>query len=329
MVRAPDAPIETAKFMGHGFCDHITKSITLTKSTYDLAVITQTIFDIKNILNVSAKELRGIGIQISKLDAIQNETHRSNALKNMFEKVQAKTAKNSENTSNQGSNKFSIEQELSSNNLANKSRHGLRKFKSFNGTPTRDINDNLKVKAPNQKLLKIYEELDLNVLAELPEDIRKEVLKEQQRILELSPANKTEANFRGIDLGTINKKFKGRKLEDDFLKNDEEHDELQSLPEEETESSSSNELIQVRILFLTSGIEIFRLAKKLINIRFQLVSEENILKSSDWRQVLSHWLQSGFEPVDCDVKIITEYFKEYTQTKRLCEVTLCLRFLYR
>lgn len=249
MVRAPDAPIETAKFMGHGFCDHITKSTTLTKSTNDLTDITQTIFNIKNVLNVSAKELRGIGIQISKLDANQNDTNRSNALKNMFEKVQAKTFKNSENTSDQVSNKFSIEQELSSNNLANESRRGIRKFKTFNGTPTRDINDHFKEKASTQKLFKIYEELDLNVLAELPDDIRKEVLKEQQRILESSPTSKIKANSEAIDLEMINKKFKGRKLEDDFLENDDEHDELQSLPKEEIEGSSSYKLIQVKSFF--------------------------------------------------------------------------------
>lgn len=40
-VKAKDAPEETAKFLGHGFCDTVTKSSSLATPTADLHVITR------------------------------------------------------------------------------------------------------------------------------------------------------------------------------------------------------------------------------------------------------------------------------------------------
>ena len=36
-VRAKDAPVETAKFMGHGVCDSISRSVSLAAPTRDPA----------------------------------------------------------------------------------------------------------------------------------------------------------------------------------------------------------------------------------------------------------------------------------------------------
>lgn len=202
MVRAQDAPVETAKFMGHGFCDHVTKSTTLSTSTCDLGTIRQTIFNIKNVLNVPPKELRGIGIQISKLDAIQNDPHKANPLKNLFAKAEAKQKQLIVD-------KKPLLPTTFEDNSAKKS--SLRKIKSFSGTPSRDFNGNVKSKQSNQPFQKIFEELDLSVLAELPDDIREEVLQEQDRILkEKHPSNESSTT----------RKLLARKLENDFVRSD-------------------------------------------------------------------------------------------------------------
>lgn len=73
MVRSRDAPEESSKFMGHGVCDYVTKSSTLSTATADLNTITREIFSIYNKLNHPPSELRGIGIQISKLEKIKPE----------------------------------------------------------------------------------------------------------------------------------------------------------------------------------------------------------------------------------------------------------------
>lgn len=69
MVRAEEAPVETAKFLGHGFCNVINKSITLLAPTNDLQVITREVLEICKKQKVDPKEMRGIGIQITKLES--------------------------------------------------------------------------------------------------------------------------------------------------------------------------------------------------------------------------------------------------------------------
>lgn len=196
MVRAKGAPIETAKFMGHGFCDNVTRSVTLSTYTCDLKVISQTVFNIKNILNIPCQELRGIGIQISKLNTIQNDANRKNALKNMFEKVQAKQKLDTGNVVPSADNQSN--EHVNTNHSIRKPPI-FRKVKSFNETPT---HDKPKQNSSNRK---IFDELDLSILDELPDEIQEEILL-QRRIL------KAENNERP----TTVKKALARKLENDF-----------------------------------------------------------------------------------------------------------------
>lgn len=67
MVRAEEAPVETAKFMGHGYCNVINKSNNLPAATNDVEVLTQETIEIFKKINVDAKEMRGVGIQVTKL----------------------------------------------------------------------------------------------------------------------------------------------------------------------------------------------------------------------------------------------------------------------
>ncbi|KAL1122064.1 hypothetical protein AAG570_003470 [Ranatra chinensis] len=87
MVRSKEAPEETAKYMGHGLCDYITKSCTLSSPVFEANSIFREVLTIINNLNVKAKELRGIGIQISRLE--NNAV--SNNLKKFFDQNDKKT----------------------------------------------------------------------------------------------------------------------------------------------------------------------------------------------------------------------------------------------
>lgn len=210
MVRAQDAPVETAKFMGHGFCDNVTKSTTLSTYTNDLTLITKTVFNIKNMLNVPPQELRGIGIQISKLSTSQNDSAKVNLIKNMFENVQAK-----QNTLKDAP---SIHVSKNERDERGSNRNSsIRKVKSFNGTPTAKINNEYNSK---QQLHKIYESMDLNILAELPTDIQDEILRDKYRVLNMEPDN-TKTNQ------ATTKRTTARKLENDFN----ESDAVQTKPE--------------------------------------------------------------------------------------------------
>lgn len=69
MIRAEDAPVETAKFMGHGFCDVINKSVSLNNASNDIEVITTEVISLCKKQQIDPKEMRGIGIQITKLES--------------------------------------------------------------------------------------------------------------------------------------------------------------------------------------------------------------------------------------------------------------------
>ncbi|GAB0100180.1 DNA repair protein Rev1 [Sergentomyia squamirostris] len=88
MIRAQDAPVETAKFMGHGICDHITKSASLPGFTDDPEAIFRAVWRISEELSVDPAELRGIGVQVTKLS--KQETPKSSSLVNLFNQMKSK-----------------------------------------------------------------------------------------------------------------------------------------------------------------------------------------------------------------------------------------------
>ncbi|CAH0400194.1 unnamed protein product [Chilo suppressalis] len=71
MVRDEQAPLESAKFLGHGFCNVVNKSTSLANATNDAEVIAREIISLFKKINMDAKEMRGIGIQITKLESSQ------------------------------------------------------------------------------------------------------------------------------------------------------------------------------------------------------------------------------------------------------------------
>lgn len=207
MVRAPEAPVETAKFMGHGFCDNVTKSITLATYTSDLTVISDTVFNIKTILSVPVHELRGIGIQISKLNTLSiNDATKKNALKSMFENVQAKQNMVKSKIIQPSYDNQMITDDV---DLRGKQTSNFRKVKSFNGIASPNLSE--KPNLCNKKLNKLFENLDLSVLAELPHDIQDEVLREKDRMLN----NNEIKNPNDHNINRLKKSF-ARKLENDF-----------------------------------------------------------------------------------------------------------------
>lgn len=67
-MRAKDAPVETAKFMGHGVCDNIAKSVTLLQHTHSREVILREVLAIAKQIKVPPQDYRGVGVQVSRLN---------------------------------------------------------------------------------------------------------------------------------------------------------------------------------------------------------------------------------------------------------------------
>ena len=83
MVRAKDAAMETMKFMGHGVAEKLSKSVTLLASTDDAATIHNNVLKLLTAFNVPPFNLRGLGVQMSKLD----EEKKDSKLLEMFKKA--------------------------------------------------------------------------------------------------------------------------------------------------------------------------------------------------------------------------------------------------
>lgn len=71
MRRAASAPRDPPKHLGHGKCDTYNKSLQLGVATNDTAVITKEAIAMMKSFNISPGELRGIGLQMQKLDPIK------------------------------------------------------------------------------------------------------------------------------------------------------------------------------------------------------------------------------------------------------------------
>ncbi|KAL9043892.1 MAG: hypothetical protein Q9214_002936 [Letrouitia sp. 1 TL-2023] len=67
MRRAPDAPLDPPKHLGHGKCDSFSKSVVLKVATCDKEVLAREAISILRGWGFSPGELRGIGVQMTKL----------------------------------------------------------------------------------------------------------------------------------------------------------------------------------------------------------------------------------------------------------------------
>uniref|UniRef100_UPI00358EE42E DNA repair protein REV1 isoform X2 n=1 Tax=Myxine glutinosa TaxID=7769 RepID=UPI00358EE42E len=67
MMRKAGAPTESTKFLGHGICDHLSRSIFLLEETSDAATIGSTAWRLLQKLALSITDIRGVGLQMQKL----------------------------------------------------------------------------------------------------------------------------------------------------------------------------------------------------------------------------------------------------------------------
>ncbi|KAK1092457.1 deoxycytidyl transferase [Friedmanniomyces endolithicus] len=73
MRRAGDAPRDPPKHLGHGKCDTVNKSVQLGVATSEQGVILKEILAMMKSFGISPGELRGIGVQMQKLEPLKGE----------------------------------------------------------------------------------------------------------------------------------------------------------------------------------------------------------------------------------------------------------------
>ena len=93
MVRKPEAPLQTKKYMGHGSCDAVTRSCLLLQPTRSASEIGRLSVRLLKQVRVEAGDIRGVGIQLTKLVSSDTSGHTSSNLKDFFKVQHGSTQK--------------------------------------------------------------------------------------------------------------------------------------------------------------------------------------------------------------------------------------------
>ena len=75
-IRKPDVPRETWKYLGHGVCDNVSRSTLLLQPTQEAKEISQFSLKLLKQVKVVASDIRGMGLQLSKLVTTPTESAR-------------------------------------------------------------------------------------------------------------------------------------------------------------------------------------------------------------------------------------------------------------
>ncbi|XP_048349138.1 DNA repair protein REV1 isoform X2 [Sphaerodactylus townsendi] len=74
MVRKAGAPVEPAKYGGHGICDNIARTVILDHATNSAKVIGKEILNMFHTMKLNISDMRGVGIQVHQLVPIHKTT---------------------------------------------------------------------------------------------------------------------------------------------------------------------------------------------------------------------------------------------------------------
>ncbi|KAI0974544.1 impB/mucB/samB family protein [Xylaria arbuscula] len=73
MKRSMDAPLDPPKHLGHGKCDTFNKSISFGVATHNYQILGKEAVSILRSYNFSPGDLRGLGVQLTKLEPIKSD----------------------------------------------------------------------------------------------------------------------------------------------------------------------------------------------------------------------------------------------------------------
>lgn len=168
MMRARNASAESIKFMGHGEAEKVSKSVQLPSSTSDSNIMFKSAVNLLLSLNIPAHDLRGIGLQVSKLDDEKEEKNKGKLLE-MFKKM-IENPETKGNVSRIKSEPIPIKSTKISPQKR-KTRTLKRVASNSNMTSVADM-------FTAKKTFKKRKMIDPDVLSELPPEIVEEILRE-------------------------------------------------------------------------------------------------------------------------------------------------------
>ncbi|KAK6340559.1 deoxycytidyl transferase [Orbilia brochopaga] len=165
MKRAPDAPLNPPKYLGHGHCDTFNKSTVLGVATNDRDIIGKEMCSLLKTFNCPPEEIRGLGITMTKLVPVNDSGAGGSQKKLDFGKRTA------------------VDPPPASNMPPPAIDKGKRKASP--PLPTQENRAPIKLLKPTMPSILsqflVPTQIDNSVLESLPNDMKDKILEEQQR----------------------------------------------------------------------------------------------------------------------------------------------------
>lgn len=191
MRRSPDAPLDPPKHLGHGKCDTHNKSMVLGVATNAKEVLTKEALSMLRGFGFTPGELRGIGIQMTKLEPMKSATDGS--LEGSQRRLQFKVG-NTEPVSARKIEKVVDEDPIQDEPETPRKPKVMTEEEQL-AFGASELNHSTPSRRPLNVLGTQFimpSQVDPKVLAELPEDIRSKLLR-QTRQTSPSPAARSPA----------------------------------------------------------------------------------------------------------------------------------------
>ena len=182
-VRKPGTPTPR-KFMGHGICDNVARSCTLPTVTDEAQVIAKQCHALLKQLSVTPEDVRGMGIQVSKL-TVKNASASVKNSRSLFDFMKPQTSDNEsftvpaalpsevENAEKNGDRSVPESPKREKSKLPPLPRFSPQTAKQNRHSESEkrlgDLGENLYLPSPSQ--------IDPAVFEALPEDIRRSIEK--------------------------------------------------------------------------------------------------------------------------------------------------------
>jgi DNA repair protein REV1 len=192
MRRSPDAPLDPPKHLGHGKCDTHNKSIVLGVATNAKEVLTKEALSMLRGFGFTPGELRGIGIQMTKLEPMKTATDGS--MESSQRRLQFKVGNVTSVSARKAPKAVEEDPILDEPETPKKSKTVSDEEHVAFGA--HELNQS----TPSRRPLNIMgtqfimpSQVDPKVLAELPEDIRSKLLRQTRQT---SPSPHARSTFR-------------------------------------------------------------------------------------------------------------------------------------
>ncbi|KAF2272235.1 DNA repair protein [Westerdykella ornata] len=196
MKRSPDAPLDPPKHLGHGKCDTFNKSLVLGVATNAKEVLAKEALSILKGFGFSPGELRGIGVQMTKLEPMKSATDGS--VESSQRRLQFKMNTTAPVSARKPPKAVEADPIQDDPETPKKPKHGGTDHVAFGATA---LNQSTPSRRPLNTLgtqFLLPSQVDPKVLAELPEHIRSKLLRQSHTTYPTPDARPGARSSRGL-----------------------------------------------------------------------------------------------------------------------------------